>query len=143
MAGGKSPDGPLWLCRGLMDSLGGWLNEIRYFYMRQLTVPLSPHGQALWHWLMWRANTVFWQFPLRLSVPEIAGGTKMSEPMVKRARKELVAGGYLLHEAFGGSRPAGYWILSCIKLGEVMAPTLKLQLPEKKSDGGKILNLRR
>ena len=112
-----------------MDSLGGWLNEIRYFYMRQLSVPLSPHGQALWHWLMWRANTVFWQFPLRLSVPEIAGGTKMSESMVKKARAELTAGGYLLHEAFGGNKPAGYWLLSCIKPGQVLAPK-KAALPQ-------------
>ena len=66
-----------------MDSLGGWLSEIRFFYMRQLAFPLSPHGQALWHWLMWRANTVYWQFPLRLSVPEIAGGTRMSQAMVR------------------------------------------------------------
>ena len=129
------------LRRHVMDSLGGWLNEIRYFYMRQLSVPLSPHGQALWHWLMWRANTVFWQFPLRLSVPEIAGGTKMSESMVKKARAELVAGGYLLHEAFGGSRPAGYWILSCIKPGAVMSPKLKLN--NEDGNKGKVLNLRR
>lgn len=129
------------LRRHVMDSLGGWLNEIRYFYMRQLSVPLSPHGQALWHWLMWRANTVFWQFPLRLSVPEIAGGTKMSESMVKKARAELVAGGYLLHEAFGGSRPAGYWILSCIKPGAVMSPKLKLN--NEDGSKGKVLNLRR
>ena len=45
-----------------MDVLGGWLNEIRFFYKRQV----------LWYWLMWRANNVFWQFLLRLFVPEIA-----------------------------------------------------------------------
>ena len=80
-----------------MDTLGGWLSEIRFFYMRQLSVPLSPHGQALWHWLMWRANTVFWQFPLRLSMPEIAGGTKMSEPMVKRARQRMMSSLHTQH----------------------------------------------
>ena len=112
-----------------MDTLGGWLNEIRYFYKRQVTVPLSPQGQALWHWLMWRANCVFWQFPLQLSVPEIAGGTKMSESMVKKARAELTAGGYLLHEAFGGNKPAGYWLMSCIKPGQLLAPK-KAALPQ-------------
>ena len=62
-----------------MDTLGGWLSEIRYFYKRQVSQPLSPCAQALWHYLMWRANGVFWQFPLRLSVPELAGGTLTAE----------------------------------------------------------------
>ena len=77
----------------LMDVVGGWLNEMRYFYQRQVSVPLSPHAQALWCWLMYRANSVFWKFPLRLSVPEMAGCTKMSPAMVKKARAELVAAG--------------------------------------------------
>ena len=127
-----------------MDSLGGWLSEIRFFYMRQLAFPLSPHGQALWHWLMWRANTVYWQFPLRLSVPEIAGGTKMSQAMVKRARAELVKGGFILHEAFGGNKPAGYWILSCIKPGAVMQPHVKVKGKQSsETTGGKVLEMRR
>lgn len=25
-----------------MDALGGWISEIRYFYIRQLAFPLSP-----------------------------------------------------------------------------------------------------
>ncbi|WP_296771454.1 helix-turn-helix domain-containing protein [Selenomonas sp.] len=128
---------------GVMDALGGWLSEIRYFYMRQVSVPLSPHGQALWHWLMWRANTVFWQFPLRLSMAEIAGGTKMSESMVKRARGELVQGGFLLHEAFGGNKPAGYWLLSCIKPGEVIAPRAKGTTAASGLASGKLLAMRR
>ena len=113
-----------------MDTLGGWLNEIRFFYKRQVMLPLSPHAQALWHYLMWRANNVFWQFPLRLSLAEIAGGTKMSASMVKRARGELTKGGYILHEAFGGNKPAGYWVLSCIKPGMLLAPKGKLQDPK-------------
>ncbi len=127
-----------------MDTLGGWLSEIRFFYMRQLAFPLSPHGQALWHWLMWRANTVYWQFPLRLSVPEIAGGTKMSQAMVKRARAELVKGGFILHEAFGGNKPAGYWILSCIKPGAVMQPHAKVKGKQgSETTGAKVLEMRR
>ncbi|WP_143555527.1 helix-turn-helix domain-containing protein [Selenomonas ruminantium] len=108
--------------RRVMDALGGWLSEIRFFYKRQVSAPLSPQAQALWHWLMWRANGVYWQFPLRLSVPEIAGGTKMSESMVKKARAELTEAGYILHEAFGGNKPAGYWMLSCIRPGAVLSP---------------------
>lgn len=113
-----------------MDTLGGWLNEIRFFYKRQVMLPLSPHAQALWHYLMWRANCVFWQFPLRLSLYELSGGTKMSTSMVKRARAELMDGGYILHEAFGGNKPAGYWILSCIKPGKLLAPKGNLQDPK-------------
>lgn len=105
-----------------MDTLGGWLNEIRFFYKRQVMLPLSPHAQALWHYLMWRANNVFWQFSLRLSLAELAGGTKMSVPMVKRARAELTESGYILHEAFGGNKPAGYWVLTCIRPGKLLAP---------------------
>ena len=114
-----------------MDTVGGWLNEIRYFYKRQVAAPISPHAQALWHWLMWRANNVFWQFPLRLSVPEIAGGTKMSTAMVKRARAELVQGGYLLHEAYGGNRAGGYWLMSCVCPGKALAAKCRIKEDEK------------
>jgi len=101
-----------------MNTLGGWVAEIRFFYKRQVFYPLSPHGQALWHYLMWRANEVFWQLPLRLSVPEIAGATHMSAAMVKKARTELENSGYILTETYGGSRPAGYVLLSCITPGK-------------------------
>ena len=87
--------------------------EIRFFYKRQVFHPLSPHGQALWHYLMWRANEVFWQLPLRLS-----GATHMSAAMVKKARTELEKSGYILTETYGGSRPAGYVLLSCITPGK-------------------------
>jgi hypothetical protein len=112
-----------------MDVLGGWLNEIRFFYKRQVFHPLSPHGQALWHYLMWRANEVFWQLPLRLSVPEIAGATHMSAAMVKKARTELEASGYILTETYGGSRPAGYVLLSCITPGKPLE--IKPKIAEK------------
>lgn len=115
-----------------MDAAGGWLSEIRYFYKRQVAEPLSPHAQALWHWLMWRANNVFWQFPLRLSVMEMAGGTKMSQTMVKKARSELIRGGYLVHEAYGGSRPGGYWLMSCVSPGRELAAKGRFKKDEDK-----------
>ena len=115
----------------LMDVVGGWLNEMRYFYQRQVSVPLSPHAQALWCWMMYRASSVFWKFPLRLSVPEMAGCTKMSPAMVKKARAELVAGGYLIHEAYGGNKPGGYWIMSCVNPGHKLVMNKKLGEPKK------------
>ena len=90
-----------------MDTLGGWMQEIRYFYKRQLSFPLSTHAQALWSYLMYRGNEAFWHFPLRLSLMELAGGTKMSVTMVKRARRELEDYGYIRHQSFGGNKPAG------------------------------------
>lgn len=102
--------------------------EIRFFYKRQVFHPLSPHGQALWHYLMWRANEVFWQLPLRLSVPEIAGALRMSTAMVKKARRELEENGYILTETYGGSRPAGYVLLSCITPGQ------PLEIKPKRND---------
>ena len=66
----------------------------------------------------------------------------MSEPMVKRARAELVKGGFILHEAFGGNRPAGYWILSCIRPSEVMAPKAKTKAADD-GHSGKVIEMRR
>ena len=117
-----------------MDALGGWMQEIRYFYRRQLSCPVSTHAQALWAYLMYRGNENFWQFPIRLSVSELAGGTKMSPTMVKRARRELEEGGYLLHEAYGGNRPAGYYMLSCLRPGTAIAPKLP-RLPAERETG--------
>ena len=111
-----------------MDTLGGWMQEIRYFYRRQVSYPLSVHAQALWGYLMYRSNENFWHFPIRLSVYELAGATKMSATMVKRARRELEDGGYLLHEVYGGNKPAGYYMLSCLRPGTPLAPK-PLKLP--------------
>ena len=105
-----------------MDTLGGWMQEIRYFYKRQLAFPLSPHAQALWAYLMYRGNEAFWHFPIRLSLLELAGATKMSVTMVKRARRELEDYGYIRHQSFGGNKPAGYYILSNINIGQKLAP---------------------
>ena len=118
-----------------MDTLGGWMQEIRYFYKRQLSFPLSTHAQALWSYLMYRGNEAFWHFPIRLSLMELAGATGMSLTMVKRARRELEAYGYIRHQAFGGNRPAGYYMLSCIHIGQQMGP--KLNLPKDKAGADK------
>ena len=107
-----------------MDTVGGWMQEIRFFYKRQLAFPLSTHAQALWSYLMYRGNEAFWHFPIRLSLLELAGATKMSVTMVKRARRELEDYGYIRHQSFGGNKPAGYYILSNINVGQKVAPRL-------------------
>ncbi|MCR5437992.1 MAG: helix-turn-helix domain-containing protein [Selenomonas sp.] len=114
-----------------MDTLGGWMQEIRYFYKRQLSFPLSTHAQALWSYLMYRGNEAFWHFPIRLSLMELAGATGMSLTMVKRARRELEEYGYIRHKAFGGNRPAGYYMLSNIHIGQQMGPKLPNLAPKE------------
>ena len=42
-----------------MDTVSGWMQEIRFFYKRQLSFPLSTHAQALWSYLMYRGNEAF------------------------------------------------------------------------------------
>ena len=61
---------------------------------------------------MYRANAVWWRFPLELRVKELAGAVKMSESAVKNARRELIEGEYILHEKQTGNRAARYFILS-------------------------------
>ena len=90
----------------------GWMTEIRYFYLRQTTCPLSPHAQAMWQYLMYRANAVWWHFPLVLRLGELAGALNMSVSMVKKARQELSDGRYILHERQQGNRAAKYFIVS-------------------------------
>ncbi len=105
-----------------MDVVGGWISEIRYFYVHQSMEPLSAHAQALWHYLMYRANNTFWSFPLVIRVTELSGALNMSVSAVKKARAELVKGGYLLHERQQGNQAARYFILSNIRPGKVVEP---------------------
>lgn len=78
--------------------------------------------RLLWAYLMYRGNEAFWHFPIRLSLLELAGATKMSVTMVKRAGRELEDYGYIRHQSFGGNKPAGYYILSNINIGQKLAP---------------------
>lgn len=98
----------------------GWMSEIRYFYATQTERPLSAHAQAVWHYLMYRANGVWWRLPLVLRTGELAGALKMSVSAVKKARKELVDGKYILHESQSGNKAACYYLLSMVRQGELI-----------------------
>ncbi len=111
-----------------METAGGWITEIRYFYIRQTMDPLSAHAQALWHYLMYRANNTFWKFPLVLRATELSGALNMSVSSVKKARAELVNGGYLLHERQTGNRAAQYYLLSNVTPGKLVAPLKPLKV---------------
>ena len=105
---------------GTSESPKGWMNEIRSFYINRPKRPVSVKGQALWHYLMYRANEVWWRQPLSLHLKEIAGAISMSETAVKSARQELVNAGLLLHEEQGGSRAPHYYLMSSISFGELV-----------------------
>lgn len=83
---------------------------------------MSAEAQALWHYLMYRANAAFWQMPLVLQSAEIEGAVKLSESSFKRARKVLEENGYLIVEAQGGRRQSHYYLLSCVSPGKVLQP---------------------
>lgn len=114
-----------------MRKFSGWISEITYFYRQQMMRPLSPKAQALWHYLMNRANEVYWNFPMLLSLPEIAAGCHMSDSAAKRARRELIDKYYLACEPQGGSRPSAYTLLSNLRPGyPVMMPSVSEELGE-------------
>ncbi|MBQ7498573.1 MAG: hypothetical protein IJU00_12215 [Selenomonas sp.] len=115
-----------------MDSLGGWISEIRGFYMLQMKTPVSAGAQALWHYLMYRANAAWWVMPLVLRSDELMGAVKLTRSSFKRAREELVAAGFLLVEPQGGRQPSRYFLTSCVRPGSFVQPRLKFS--EKEGD---------
>ena len=76
--------------------LGGWISEIKGFYALQALHPVSESAQALWHYLMYRANAVWWVTPLSIRNDEIRGVLGVSPAVLKRARKELIRAGLLV-----------------------------------------------
>ncbi len=90
----------------------GWIMEIKQFYIAHNSDRISPNAQAIWHYLMSRANENWWHFPMCLNVPEIAFATRMSIASVKRARAELAQKGYIKWDSPGGSKAARYYIFS-------------------------------
>jgi len=103
-----------------MDTVSSWFKENDAFYRSQALRPVSAKAQVLWHYLMYRANGAFWQFPLRLSEHELSGGTQLSLSSVKRARGELALAGYLCYEPGDRGHAAAYRLKSCVNPGQDM-----------------------
>ena len=118
----------------IVDTLGGWISEIKGFYALQALHPVSESAQALWHYLMYRANAVWWVTPLSLRNDEIRGVLGVSPAVLKRARKELIEGKFLMVEPQGGNRPSLYYPLSCVRPGTVVQPSMRP--PGKKEQEG-------
>lgn len=112
-----------------------WITEIRYFYRSQYLRPLSTQAQALWHYLMYRENEAFWQPPIYLHAAEIHGAVGISLSSFKKARRELVEGGYLCHEAAVGNKAAGYSLLSCVVPGRVIRKIYCSEAISAEADG--------
>ena len=102
----------------MKDTWSGWIGEIRSFYINHPRRPLSISSQALWHYLMFRANEVWWHQPITLHMHEIGGAIGMSDTNFKRARQELVENNLLLHETQSGNRAPSYVLLSNITEGD-------------------------
>ena len=119
-----------------MDTVGGWMSEIRGFYGLQSTSPVSFGAQALWNYLMYRANAAWWAMPLVLRNEELQGALGMKPWTFKEARRELVEGKYLMLEPQGGPLPSRYFLLSCLRPGAVVRPNLTFKGMEKKEAQG-------
>lgn len=98
------------------------MSEIRGFYMLQTKTPVSANAQALWNYLMYRANAAWWVMPLVLRTDELTGAVKLSKSAFKRARQELVEAKFLLVESQGGNRPSRYYLTSCVRPGSFIQP---------------------
>lgn len=120
-----------------MDTLGGWMSEIRYFYLMQARRPVSVPAQALWNYLMYRANGVWWAMPMALRAGEIQGAMGMTETSFKRARKELEKNKLLVVEPQGGSRPSHYYVMSCVNPGMAVGPSLTSRGMDRKGEDAK------
>lgn len=92
-----------------------YIKQINAFYSRLLLSPLSARGQALWFYLMHCYNTTHWQSPVVVSEATIRGALTLTHKQFLAARKELVDGGYIIHYAKEGRKPASYEV---VRLGE-------------------------
>lgn len=104
------------------EAMTGFITEFRYFHQMMPVRPLSASAQALWHYLFYRANAAFWQFPLYLQLNEMAGALRLSRSSVQRAREELVQQGYLIYEQEPGSRSVKYYLISNVRPHMLMTP---------------------
>ena len=84
--------------------------------------PDAAGAQALWHYLFYRANAAFWQFPLKIQANEIAGALRISRSAFMRSREELRSAGYLLYEHAPGTRTVKYYLVSNVRPHMLVTP---------------------
>lgn len=92
----------------------GWVHEIRAFYREHNTNRLSVGAQAMWHFLMVKANDNWWRYPICLNLTEIACGINHSLTSVKRSREELTCRGLISWDSHGGRSAASYYVYSLV-----------------------------
>lgn len=88
-----------------------YLREIKAFYDRQETNPLSSSAISLWHALMHIANKAGWpeEFAVAVSVLSLKSGLK--ERTLYHARNELKQKGYIRFRSRGGNQSAKYSLI--------------------------------
>lgn len=104
------------------EMMTGFITEFRFFHQMQPVRPVSAYAQALWHYLFYRANAAFWQFPLQIQANEIAGALRISRSAVMRSRDELRDSGYLLYEHDPGTRTVKYYLVSNVRPHMLVTP---------------------
>lgn len=93
-----------------MEKTIRWANELQAFYRRQTASPLSSIAQALWCYLFYRAMEIGAR-TVRLSDMLLQGALRIGAGRLENARKELVDGGYVVHEDLNGNKPDGYTLV--------------------------------
>lgn len=104
------------------EATTGFITEFRFFHQMQPVRPVSARAQALWHYLFYRANAAFWQFPLQIQLNEMAGALRLSRSAVIRSREELRDSGYLLYEHDPGKRAIKYYLVSNVRPHMLVTP---------------------
>ncbi|MGO5130494.1 hypothetical protein [Mitsuokella jalaludinii] len=104
--------------------------EVRYFYINHANRPVSPFGQAVWSYLMNRANSGFWRLPLVLSTNEAAGAIGISPSSFRRVREELQEKRCLYFEQKDGEKCARYYLYSQMNPGTLIGRIAKRDMPD-------------
>lgn len=76
-----------------------YLQEIKGFYDRMETQPLSGSAIALWHALIHTANRAGWPAEFTVSLITLSEKAGISVRTVQRARDELTQQGYIIWQA--------------------------------------------
>ena len=89
-----------------------YMTEIKLFYERLETCPLSAAAIALWHALMFTANRCGWAEEFSTPVGLLMLRTRISRSSLYRTRQELQRAGRISFRSQGGSADSIYTIHS-------------------------------
>ena len=88
-----------------------YLKQIWSFHGRLLTHPLSARAIALWYMMMHHAAAAKWRTPMSIAEATLRGELTLEHKQFLSARKELVEGGYIVHEPQAGRMAPHYMMI--------------------------------